>query len=163
MHEEVVHGPVWFDSALTHEAGELGIVADTVQKRVEEDGLPIGTERSHGAGSEVHLFVPIGIRDKELLEDSRGLVLDGVDGFDGVERDRGIVRDGKAGETFGVAELRGDDVLEEFGDGLCSCDVTRLGEKFGVAGEELPPALGGLLVPGENFFSGEDGLGHTGS
>ncbi len=43
MHEEVVHGPIGFDSALTHEAGELGIVADTVQKRVEEDGLPIGT------------------------------------------------------------------------------------------------------------------------
>jgi len=62
-----------------------------------------------------------------------------------------------------VEELRDDDVLEEFGYGLCSCYVAGLGEKFGVMGEELPPVLGGLFVPGENFFGGEDGLGHAGS
>jgi len=60
-------------------------------------------------------------------------------------------------------EMFVDDVLEEFGDRLCACDVAGLGEEFGVAGEELPPVLGGLFVPGENFFGGEDGLGHAGS
>ena len=44
VHEEVVHRPVGFDAALTHEAGELSIVADAVQKRVEEDGLAVGAK-----------------------------------------------------------------------------------------------------------------------
>jgi hypothetical protein len=97
------------------------------------------------------------------VEEDDGAAVGGVDGFDGVEGDVGVFRDGEAGEAFGIAEFHGDDVLEEFGDGLCACDVAGLGEKLGVAGEELPPVLGGLLVPGENFFGGEDGLGHAGS
>jgi hypothetical protein len=59
--------------------------------------------------------------------------------------------------------LRGDDVLEELRYGLCFCYVAGLGKEFGMAGEEFPPALGGLIVPGENLFGGEEGLGHAGS
>jgi hypothetical protein len=59
--------------------------------------------------------------------------------------------------------LRGDDVLEEFGDSFGACYVAGFGEEFGVICKELPPALGGLFIPGEDLFSGEAGLGHAGS
>ena len=103
MHEEVVHGPVGFDAALTHDAGELRVVADAVQERVEEDRLAVGAKRPHGAGCEVHWFVPIDIRGEELLEDSRGAVVGGVDGFDGVKGDGSVVGDRETSEAFGVA------------------------------------------------------------
>src|SRR3982074_1001367 len=87
VHEQVGDERIGFDAALTHEAGELSIVADAVQKRVEEDGFPVGAERPHGTSSELHWLVPIDIRDEELLEDSGGAVMGGVDRFDRVERD----------------------------------------------------------------------------
>jgi hypothetical protein len=96
-----------------------------------------------------------------LLEDSHGPVVGGVDGVDGVERDVGVVGDGETGEAFGVAKLRGDNVLEEFRDGLCSCDVAGLGKEFGVIGEKLSPARGGLFILGKDLFGGKEGLGHT--
>jgi hypothetical protein len=59
--------------------------------------------------------------------------------------------------------LGGDDVLEEFGDGFGACYVAGFGEEIGVICKEFPPTLGGLFIPGEDFFGGEDGLGHAGS
>ena len=91
MHEEVVHGPVGLDAAATREAGELCIVSDAVQKGMEEDCLAVGAERSPAAGGEVQRFIPIDVRGKELLEDSCGLVVSGVDGLRGVERDAVVV------------------------------------------------------------------------
>ena len=58
VHEEVVHGPVRLDAALAHEAGELGIVAHAMQESVEEDGLAVGVERTHGAGGEIQSARP---------------------------------------------------------------------------------------------------------
>ena len=98
-----------------------------------------------------------------MLEDGDGAIVGGVDRVHGVKPDGVVVGDGESGQAFGVAELCGDDVLEEFGDGLCSSYIAGLAEKFGMVGEELPPALGGLFIPGEDFFSGEGGLGHTSS
>ena len=103
VHEEVVHRPVGFDATLTDQSGELRVVTDAVQKRVEEDGFAVGAERAHGAGGEVQRFVPVDIRGEELLEDGDRAVVGGVDGFDGVEGDSGVVGDGEAGEAFGVA------------------------------------------------------------
>ena len=78
--------------------------------------------------------------------------MSGVDGFDGVERDCGVVGDGEVSETLCIAELSGDDVLEELSDGLCACDIAGLIEEIGVIGEKLPPTCGGLFVPGEDVF-----------
>ena len=163
VHEQVVHGLVDLDATVADKGGKLRVVADAVQERVEEDGFAVGEEWAPAASGEVQWFVPVDIGGNELLEDGDGAVVGGVDGVHGVEPDGGVVGDGETGQAFGVAELSGDDVLEEFGDGLCSGDVAGLGEEFGVAGEELPPALGGLFVPGEDFFGGEDWLGHFGS
>jgi len=160
VHEEVVHGPVGFDTVLADEAGELGVVTYAMQESVEEDGLAVGAELAHGAGRELYRFVPVDVGGEELLEYFRRAVVGGVDGFYGVEWDVGIVGDGETGEAFAVAELYGDDVLEEFGDGLCACDVAGLREEFGVMDEELPPACGGLFIPCEKFFGAEDRLGH---
>jgi hypothetical protein len=135
VHEEIVHGPVWFDAALTDEAGELSVVADTVQKRMEEHGPAVGVQRSHGSSGEVDRVFPVVVFSGEkLLEDGDGAIVRGVDGFDGVESDSSVVGDGKVGETFGVAELCGDDVLEEFGDGFGACDVARFDEEVRVIG-----------------------------
>ncbi len=146
---------------MTSKAGELRVVAYAVQERVEEDGFAIGAELAHGAGGKLYWFGPVGVRGEQLLEEDDGAVVGGVDGFDGVEGDVGVFRDGKAGEAFGVAEFHGDDVLEEFGDNLCACYVAGLGEEFGVVCKKLPPVLGGLFVPVEDLFGGEDGLGHA--
>ncbi len=61
------------------------------------------------------------------------------------------------GEALGVAELDGDDVLEELRDRLDAVDVALEGEDFGVLVDELVPVLGGLVVPGDEFFGGEGG------
>src|SRR5207302_1862890 len=115
------------------------VVPNAVQECMEENGLAVGPDRAHCAGREIYGLAPIDIRGEELPEDRGGPVVGGVDGLNGVEVDCGVVGDGEAGEAFGVAELRGDDVLEEFGDGLCSCDVAGVGEELGVGREELPP------------------------
>ena len=80
-----------------------------------------------------------------------GAVVGGVDGVDGVEGDVGVVGDGEFGEALGVAEFDGDDVLEEFGDGLYARDVAGLGEEFGMGVEELAPVGGGRFKPGDQF------------
>src|SRR5438270_4687703 len=130
---------------------------------MEENGLAVGPDRAHCAGREIYGLAPIDIRGEELPEDRGGPVVGGVDGVYEVEGDCGVIGDGEAGEAFGVAELRGCDVLEKLRDRLCAGYIAWLGEELGVGREELPPALGGLVVPGEDFFGGEDGVGHAGS
>jgi hypothetical protein len=38
VHGEVVEGPLLFDAVLAHQGGELRVVADAGQLRMEEDG-----------------------------------------------------------------------------------------------------------------------------
>ena len=91
---------------LTHEGGELGVVADAVQKSVEEDGLAVGAElspcvrvvKSNGSFQSMS-------EAKSCWKILDGAVVGGVDGSDGVEGDVGVVGDGEASEAFGVAEF----------------------------------------------------------
>ena len=104
----------------------------------------------YGAGHELQRLVPVEVRgSQKLLEDGHGAVMGGVDGFCGIEGDVGVVGDGEVGQTLGVAEFDGYDVLEKFADGLRSGYVAGRGEEFGMAGEEFLPVGGGLFVPGD--------------
>jgi hypothetical protein len=60
------------------------------------------------------------------LQKTDGTVVRGVDRFNGVKGYVCIVGDGKAGEPLGVSEFNGDDVLEEFADGLCTSYIAGL-------------------------------------
>ena len=80
--------------------------------------------------------------------------------FDRVVGDRGVSDDGQISEAFGVAEFDGDDVLQEFGDGLCARDVAGDGEEFGVLGEELAPAVRRSVRSRQDFFGGRVRLAH---
>ena len=62
---------------------------------------------------------------------------------------------------MGVAELNGDDVLEEIADGLGVADIAGEREDFGVGKEEVAPVEGGGVVPAEEVVGG-DGEGHGG-
>ena len=59
MHEEIVHGPVGLDATLAYKAGELSVMANAVEQRVEEDGFAVGVERARSAGDEVDRFAPV--------------------------------------------------------------------------------------------------------
>jgi hypothetical protein len=61
--------------------------------------------------------------------------------------------------VLGVAELYGEDVLEEVGYRGAFADVAGQGEGFGVLVEERAPAGGGGVIPCEQFFGSEAGHG----
>ena len=112
---------------MAHEAGELGIVPDAMEERVEEYRPAIGVEGPHRTGFEVNWFDPVDFGREKLLEDLNRTVVSGVDRFYGIEWNAVVIGDREAGEAFGIAKLRGDNVMEEFGDELCACDVTGFG------------------------------------
>jgi hypothetical protein len=160
IHHEIVHRPVWFDAALPSEAGELGVVAYAMQKRVKEDGLAVGAGLAHGAGGELEGFVPVDVGVEKFLEDRHGMVVRGEEGLHGVKRDVGVVGDGQLGEPFRIAKLNGDDVLKQLGNTPRARDIAGFGEEFGMGGEEPLPAGCGLFVPGDEFVRRESGFAY---
>ena len=92
-------------------------------------------------------------------QEGEGAVVGAEELVRGEAGDGGVFVDGLAGETLGVAQLGGDDVLEEVGYGPGVVDVAGERERGGVGGEEGVPALGGGVVPGDELFGGEGGDG----
>lgn len=121
---------------LPNEGGELRVVANPVEEEVKEDGFASRASRPHGAGRKLDCFVPIHFRVEKLAEERKGTIMGGVDRFDGIVGNVGVVGRGLVCEAFGKAELYGYDVLEELSYGLDSHDVAWDGKKFRMAGLE---------------------------
>jgi hypothetical protein len=157
-HGEVVHLPVGLDAVMADEGGELGVVTDGVHEGVDEDGTAGGGEGAETAGLEGDGLFPVVARlGDDGLEEGDGLAVDGEDGFSGVYGNLFVGGLGDGVEALGVAQLGGDDVLEETGDAGGLADVAGDGEDLGVCGDELLPVPGGGVDPGDELFGGECG------
>jgi len=65
-----------------------------------------------------------------------------------------------ASDALGVAQLDGDDMLQELADGTGVGDIAGESENLRVFREEAAPVVRGGLVPLKGFLRGEDGLAH---
>ena len=152
-HEEVVHGPAGFDAVLADEGGELGVVA-VVCSRAWKKMVLREELAGPGAGHELDLLVPVEVGGRAVAGGGR-------------RRGRGWrrwrrrsrrgwrrSRFGQAGEALGVAELDGDDVLEEFADGFGLMMSQGMARTSGCSVRSCCQRRG-CFVPGEHFFRGE--------
>ena len=155
--EEVIHLPVGVDAGVAQQRCELRVVAHGVQQGVEQDHPATGDE-SPCFGGELDLGVPfVGVVFEQVAELGEGQVVGVEDVVDGGFGYVFVLGDGFAVEALGVAELGGDDVLQQVGDGGTAADVAAQRECVGILAEPRTACHFRIcigVVPVQHFFRG---------